>query len=91
MKLTNKHKEFIRWYVATDISAEMFERIGDYKELQDDKGEVPDEVWEYINSLGDRVYAFFNYPTRDLVDNPFINSWLIKNATNLSTTTHGDV
>ena len=52
----------------------MFERIGDYKELQDDKGYVPDEVWEYINSLGDRVYAFFNYPTRDLVDNRFIES-----------------
>ena len=74
MKLTNKQKEFIRWYVATDISSEMFERIGDYKELQDDKGYVPDEVWEYIKSLGDRVYAFFNYPTRDLVDNRFINS-----------------
>ena len=74
MKLTNKQKEFIRWYVATDISSEMFERIGDYKELQDDKGYVPDEVWEYINSLGDRVYAFFNYPTRDLVDNRFIES-----------------
>ena len=65
MKLTNKQKEFIRWYVATDISAEMFERIGDCKELQDDNGEVPDEVWDYINSLGDRVYAFFNYPTRE--------------------------
>jgi len=40
MTLTNKQKEFIRWYVATDISSEMFERIGDYKELQDDKGYV---------------------------------------------------
>ena len=57
MKLTNKQKEFIRWYVATEISAEMLERIGEYEFLQDKDGEVQDEVWTYINSLSDRVYA----------------------------------
>ena len=62
MTLTNRQKEFIRWYVATEISPEMLERIGEYKLLQDKDGEVDDEVWTYINSLSDRVYAFFNNP-----------------------------
>ena len=68
MKLTNKQKEFIRWYVATEISAEMLERIGEYEFLQDKDGEVSDEVWTYINSLSDRVYAFFNYPKHPYIE-----------------------
>ena len=53
MTLTNKQKQFIRWYVATEISAEMLARIGEYEFLQDKDGEVQDEVWTYINSLSD--------------------------------------
>ena len=40
MTLTNRQKELIRWYVATEISPEMLERIGVYELLQGEDGEV---------------------------------------------------